>query len=48
MMSLSLPNQKLLICVSTTPLSGIPVGRMTSKAESRSVVTMSSSLGPKS
>ena len=41
----SCSNQKLAICVSTTPLSGIGVGRMTSKAESRSLVTMSISLG---
>ena len=38
-------NQKLAICVRTTPLSGIGVGRMTSNAESRSLVTMSIWLG---
>jgi hypothetical protein len=40
-----LSNQKLAIWVSTTPLSGIGVGKITSKADSRSVVTMSISLG---
>ncbi len=38
-------NQKLAICVRTTPLSGIGVGRMTSNAESRSLVTISIWLG---
>ncbi len=37
-------NQKALICVSTRPLSGIPVGRTQSKALIRSVLTSSSSL----
>ena len=44
-MAFVLSNQKLAIWVSTTPLSGIGVGRITSKADSRSVVTMSISLG---
>ena len=45
MMALVFANQKLEICVSTIPLSGIGVGRMTSKAERRSLTTMSISLG---
>ena len=44
-MALVLSNQKLAICVSTTPLSGMGVGKITSKADRRSVVTMSISLG---
>ena len=39
-------NQKLDTWVSTRPLPGIGVGKMTSKAEMRSLVTMSSSSGP--
>jgi hypothetical protein len=35
------PNQKSATAVSTLPLSGMGVGRTTSKADSRSVVTMS-------
>jgi len=38
-------NQTFEICVSTTPFSGIGVGRTTSKAESRSLVTISNSFG---
>ncbi len=45
MMGAVCPNQKLEICVSTMPFSGIGVGRTTSKAESRSVTTMSSRSG---
>ncbi len=41
-----LPNQKLEICVSMLPFSGIGVGMMTSKAEMRSLVTIRSSSGP--
>ena len=36
-----LPNQKLLIWHSISPLPGIGSGRTTSKAESRSVATIS-------
>ena len=40
-------NQKSDICVSSTPLPGIPVGSTTSKALNRSVAT-TSSLSPSS
>ena len=33
-------NQKWEICVSTSPLRGMPLGMMTSKAEMRSLATM--------
>ena len=45
MMASVCSNQKLEIWVSTVPLSAIGVGRMTSKAESRSLTTMSIWLG---
>ncbi len=41
MIAPSFSNQKLDTAVSTRPLSGIGSGRMTSKADSRSVVTIS-------
>ena len=40
--SSSRSNQKALICVSTRPLSGMPVGSTQSKALIRSVLTISS------
>ena len=39
-----LPNQKAEICESTAPLSGMPFGITTSKAEILSVATMRYSL----
>ena len=41
------PNQKYEICVSTSPLRGTPLGRITSNAEIRSVAT-NNRLSPKS
>jgi hypothetical protein len=37
----SLPNQKFAISLSTRPFSGMGSGRITSKAESRSLTTIS-------
>lgn len=42
----SLANQKFAISVSTRPLSGIGSGSTTSKAESRSLTTMSKRSSP--
>ena len=42
MRSVTWANHHRLICVSTMPLPGIPSGRITSKAERRSVAEISS------
>ena len=46
MMSRVRSNQKLESCVSTSPLPGMGVGRITSNAEMRSVATITSVSSP--